>query len=412
MDQFRKVWFLALNNLKLFVTDRLAVIAFILFPFLFIIVFNILLGNIGGKDTRLELHLISLENSGLSQQIIEALETRDDAHLKPGEPRIIWDKDYDRAKAAVEEGKLQGFLLFPADFTRAVMNGSPAKIEIIAGVEATDTRMALHGLAESIISGIETRRVVFNSITALMAQQGARQEEIQQALASIPWQGMLNQGSESPITYQVQNYGEVKPLNAASYIVPGYLVMFVFFAAAIASVDIIQERRNHTLERLLSISVRKESILAGIYLGAVFRGTVQTAIFWLMGILVFRIDLGIAPWAVVLISLLMVLMSAAFSVMLATLVKTDRSAAAIAVLVSLVLAPLGGCWWPLFITPRWMQFLAKFTPHGWANTGFNKLMLFGADAGSVMWEMLALLGFAVVFGIIAIINFRTSADVT
>jgi len=105
-------------------------------------------------------------------------------------------------------------------------------------------------------------------------------------------------------------------------------------------------------------------------------------------------------------------MSAAFSVMLATLVKTDRSAAAIAVLVSLVLAPLGGCWWPLFITPRWMQFLAKFTPHGWANTGFNKLMLFGADAGSVMWEMLALLGFAVVFGIIAIINFRTSADVT
>ena len=94
--------------------------------------------------------------------------------------------------------------------------------------------------------------------------------------------------------------------------------MFVFFAAAIASVDIIRERRNHTLERLMASSVRKESILGGIYLGAVFRGLVQIVIFWTVGILVFHVDLGIAPWAVIVLSLLMVLMSAAFSVMLAT----------------------------------------------------------------------------------------------
>ena len=194
--------------------------------------------------------------------------------------------------------------------------------------------------------------------------------------------------------------------------VPGYLVMFVFFAAAIASADIIKERRNHTLERLLASSVNKETILGGIYLGAVFRGLLQITIFWTVGILAFQIDLGLAPWAVIVVSIEMVLMSAAFSVMLATLVKTDRSAASIAILVSLILAPLGGCWWPLFITPQWMQFLAKFTPHGWANMGFNKLMLFGAEASAVTWEMLALVGFAVVFIIVAIINFRTSADAT
>ena len=56
-----------------------------------------------------------------------------------------------------------------------------------------------------------------------------------------------------------------------------------------------------------------------------------------------------------------------------------------------------------------MQFLAKFTPHGWANTGFNKLMVFGAEFGDVVPEMLALVGFAVVFAIIGIWRFRTSA---
>ena len=55
--------------------------------------------------------------------------------------------------------------------------------------------------------------------------------------------------------------------------------------------------------------------------------------------------------------------------------------------------PSAGCWWPLFITPQWMQSLAKLTPHGWANGGFNKLMLFGAEFGDVTQEMVALAGF-------------------
>ncbi len=94
--------------------------------------------------------------------------------------------------------------------------------------------------------------------------------------------------------------------------------------------------------------------------------------------------------------------------MLATLVKTERASSALAVLVSLILAPLGGCWWPLFIDPKWMQFLAKFTPHGWACDGFNKLMLFGATAGDVLWNFLVLFGFTAAFIIIAILRFKTS----
>ena len=145
-------------------------------------------------------------------------------------------------------------------------------------------------------------------------------------------------------------------------------------------------------------------------MGMVFRGLVQIAIFWTIGILAFNINLGIAPWMTVLISLLMVIVSAAFSLMLATTARTERSAGAIATLVALLLAPLGGCWWPLFITPHWMQFLAKFTPHGWATDAFNKLMLFGAGPGDVTWSLVALAGFAVAFISVAIIKFRTSAD--
>jgi ABC-2 type transport system permease protein len=185
--------------------------------------------------------------------------------------------------------------------------------------------------------------------------------------------------------------------------------MFVFFTAALSAERIVRERQNNTLERLLASSVRRESILGGIFTGTAAKGLIQIAIFWVVGILVFNIDIGLSPAAVIILSILMIIMSSAFGIMLATLVKTERSAGSIAVLTSLVLAPLGGCWWPLFILPKWMQALAKITPHGWANTGFNKLMLFGADFGAVVPEMLVLVGFAVVFGIIAVWRFRTSS---
>jgi ABC-2 type transport system permease protein len=128
-----------------------------------------------------------------------------------------------------------------------------------------------------------------------------------------------------------------------------------------------------------------------------------------VGILVFHVDMGLSPAVVIILSVLMVLMSAAFSLMLATLARTRRSAGALANITSLVLAPLGGCWWPLFLYPQWLQNIAKITPHAWATDGFNKIMVFGAGFGAAVPSMIALLVFAVIFGLIAIWRFRTSA---
>jgi ABC-2 type transport system permease protein len=77
-----------------------------------------------------------------------------------------------------------------------------------------------------------------------------------------------------------------------------------------------------------------------------------------------------------------------------------------AVFSSLGAAALGGCWWPLFIMPRWLQNLARITPHAWANSAFNKLMLFGATPQDVVPELGALVLFAVLFGVLGVWRFR------
>ena len=212
------------------------------------------------------------------------------------------------------------------------------------------------------------------------------------------------------VSFSTQKAGDVQGENPSNFVIPGYLVMFVFMTSGFSAAQIVKERQNHTLERLMATSADRSAILGGIFGGTVARGLIQIIIFWAMGIFVFKMDLGVAPAAVFLISLIMILMSSAFGVMLATLVKTERSAISIGNLTSLILAPLGGCWWPLFITPMWMQTIAKITPHAWATTGFNKLLVFGGDFNSVVPNMLVLLGFTVVFGSIALLRFRTAAD--
>ena len=100
--------------MRLFAADRRALFFFIAFPFMFIVLFNFLLAGATQQDNRLELHLVTRENSGgLSRSIIDNLETKDESELEPGEPKFVWDKYYDLALWKVEQRELDGFILFP-----------------------------------------------------------------------------------------------------------------------------------------------------------------------------------------------------------------------------------------------------------------------------------------------------------
>jgi ABC-2 type transport system permease protein len=410
----RNAWFIAVKDLTLFFRDRTAAFFFVVFPFMFIILFNFLLRGVGTEDQRLELHLVTREPpGGLSQQILGAMETRDEAALAPGEPVIIWDSDYAADRQTVDDGELAGYIAFPADFTPSLSEGQGTSLEVVVDAGDVNTRAALNGLAQAISSRFGTDEVIIQASAALLVEGGAVANDpaaINQAVQRMVRELFTGGGSStSYLSFATEKVGEVEAENPANYVIPGYLVMFVFFAAALASESIVRERNTHTLERLLASSVKREAILGGIFTGSYIRGLVQIIIFWGVGILAFKVDLGLSPGGVMLLSLLMIIMSAAFSLMLATLARTQRSAGSLAVITSLVLAPLGGCWWPFFLYPAWLQNIARVTPHAWANIGFNKLMVYGADFGAALPDMLALVGFAVAFVLIAVWRFRTSA---
>ena len=384
----RQSLLLAWKDTRIFFRDRAALTFAFLLPFVFVIGFTLALRGAGPENAALHFTITTQETAGISVQAVETIVVAADGQATA--------MGYEAALAAVDAGEIDGFVSFTPDFTRRLMSGQTATLEVTVGDLAPADEAALRGFAREIAVRFSEARATLNAVIALGAPQDA----------AAVMEELLSDTSGPAVGIRVEQVGDIEPFNASNFTLPGYLTMFVFFTAAMGAEALARERQTHTLERLMANGARRESLILGKFLAGAIIGVTQVAVMWIVGSLAFNIDLGASPVAVILLSLLMVVASAAFGVLLASFVGNVRTASAAGVLTSLVLAPIGGSWWPLFITPPFMQSLARLTPHGWANGGLNKLMLFGAGFADVLPEMAALAVFAAVFLSIALWRFR------
>ena len=75
---------------------------------------------------------------------------------------------------------------------------------------------------------------------------------------------------------------------------------------------------------------------------------------------------------------------ASFGVLLGNLARSEGQGIGFSVLGTNVFAALGGLWWPIEITPRWMQSLALCLPTGWAMDAMHQLVSSRASAAAVL----------------------------
>jgi ABC-2 type transport system permease protein len=374
---------IAKKDLDIFVRDRMAVMWALLFPLLMMFMFNMISGGfgVGTVAGRLNVALATEEAAGgISHEVIAGVRGAGSGGAEAAEGFQVTVVDPDAAREDVKQGKLDGFLLFPADFTTKLLAGEPARLVVVVDPQATNTRMALTGIARVVAAEATAERVLWEAAT----EQGAPLAEPSPGAAPL-------------ITLEAEQVGPMVPKAAGNYGVPGYLTMFIFFAAAMGTSEIARERANQTLDRLMTVSTSRGVLVLGKFLGLISRGLVQIVVFWTVGVLAFHADFGAAPLTLLAVALLMVLASAAAGILLATVARTEAAAIGLGVLVSMVLAPLGGCWWPTSLMPPWMQAVGRFTPHFWANEAMNKLMLFGARPVDVWLNLVVLAGFAAVF---------------
>jgi ABC-2 type transport system permease protein len=72
----------------------------------------------------------------------------------------------------------------------------------------------------------------------------------------------------------------------------------------------------------------------------------------------------------------------------------------------MVMALLGGCWWPLELFPQVLQQVVRVLPTTWAMQGFTDLIYRGSTWIGVLPSASVLFGFAVIFFVVGVMRFK------
>jgi ABC-type multidrug transport system permease subunit len=185
------------------------------------------------------------------------------------------------------------------------------------------------------------------------------------------------------------------------------LVMFTLLVLLTSGATmLVQERNQGLLRRIASAPITRTELIAGKWQGRMILAAVQVTVALLFGTFLFSMDWGPNLLAVVVVLVAWSGFCASAGLWLGTVARTEAQASGLGVLTANLLAALGGCWWPIEITPDWMQTLQKMIPTGWTMDALHKLVSFGAEPLAVLPNILILIVAAVVFGALAARRFE------
>lgn len=189
--------------------------------------------------------------------------------------------------------------------------------------------------------------------------------------------------------------------------VPGTMVMFtVLVLGTSGAILLVIERRQGLLRRLAYAPLSRGSVVLGKWLGKLVLGLIQIGFAILVGSLLFKVSWGGQLPAVLLTMLCYAALMASFGLLLGSSSRSEGQAAVIGVLAANLLGALGGCWWPIEITPPFMQKLALCLPTGWAMDALHRLISFGRGPASVLPHLLAMSAAALLLLALAARRFR------
>src|SRR5262249_10994138 len=158
--------------------------------------------------------------------------------------------------------------------------------------------------------------------------------------------------------------------------VPGLRVMFVLMSMVFGIAFGLRDERDWgTITRLRMAPIGRVTLLGGKLLARYTVGVAQMLILLAFGHFAFGVSLGGSMLTFVVLTLVVVFSMTGFSLLVTTLARTREQIIPVGLTVVMLVCAIGGCWWPLFMEPRWLQRIAHLAPTAWAMDGLADLIL-------------------------------------
>jgi len=362
----------------------------------------ILAGGTGnqGADNRIRLLVVDQAQSPLSTQIIAELEKSET--VRPVAMPL------DEALSEFESRNASALLVIPVDCdSQTLRTGEivldlrqlPNNVNALAAQRAVQAVLYRLGSAVSIARDavIEAEKIrPFASDADRQAYFETSLESAQNLMNAAPDRvNVVLGGTKDPIEYDPR-------ANSSA----GQMITWVFIPLIGISSAFAYERQRGTLRRLLTTPTGKSTYLLGSIIGNVLWALLQMTILVTFGALVMKVNWADDPAALAVMMTASALAAAAMGTMLGTFVKTDSQASGLSIMLGMVMALLGGCWYPIEFFPEVVRNIVKILPTTWAMQGMLDILLRGQGVVGIFPVAGVLLGFAALFFTIGVLRFK------
>ncbi|MCI0556041.1 MAG: ABC transporter permease [Anaerolineae bacterium] len=351
-------------------------------------------------DNRIRLLVVDEAQTAISEQILGELENSTAVRSE-----VV---SRDEAQSQFDERRASAVFIIPAGIDTESLQNGLAEVELLQqpnNINATIAERAVLTAIRRVSSAVSAAQ---NAVSVREAKQPFTDEAEKQAYFenSLELAQSIQEGAPERITVVeglTEDQIEYDPRANSS---AGQLITWVFIPLFGISALFASERQGGTLRRLLTTPSHKATFLLGTISGQVAIALIQMSLLVGFGILAMKLNWGREPLALFVILLTSALAAAAFGTTMGTFIKTEGQASGLSIMFGMVMALMGGCWYPLELFPPAIQNAVKILPTTWAMQGMLDLGLRGGGLIDILPEAGVLLGFAMIFFSIGSMRFR------
>jgi ABC-2 type transport system permease protein len=188
----------------------------------------------------------------------------------------------------------------------------------------------------------------------------------------------------------------------------GFSTMFVAFTSFFISSNVINEKKDHTFQRMVHSPQKRIAII----LGYIFSGTLMGFLQWLVTFTIGKYLMGISyqnTHLIVLSGLMFSFAMASFGIFMTNVFKSIKQFNSISPIILTSFAMLGGCMWPLeMVTSKSLIYLSYITPHRFNMESLLSVGFTTRISSAYLNNLSILLGIGVVYTTISIYLLSTN----
>ncbi|MGA6973686.1 MAG: ABC transporter permease, partial [Candidatus Binatus sp.] len=359
-------------------------------PVVIITVAGYSLGSLyGGSANAFRLPLVDLDHGKIAQGIIEALRREHSIALE-----VLEDPDEAR-RLVSRRDRTPIAMLIPGGTSAAVAAGGQPRlilfVDPVRRVEVNAFELRIDELC---------RRITEQARTAAQSQIESFGEV--QAITLPGYIGFV----EKPAIE-----GEAVTVNAFDQYVPGFGITFLLIGMMLGiALTLFDERDWGTLKRLQVSGAPLTGLLLGKLFARFIVGIAQMIVLFAVGWALFGISLGRNPLALIIPTVGISFAAAALALVVASIATAHDSVPSLGVTISISMAAIGGCWWPLDFEPGWMRELARWLPTTWTMQAFNDLMIRNQAPSGALRPLAATIGIGMIFLVAGLFRFLSLDD--